>query len=709
MPLSLDKKQSQRQKVDARDTYRYTTPDISPAARPTDPYVDPGKPIKQTGVSELLAALGDFGTAYERRQYQNEREALAQGEADFNTGQTPPENAHEARIRKYNELRGKAASFEFHKEAMDVYQKNQTDDPATLASKIEGVLKKYQIEKGGNDPNFMNGFAPAARQIISSIDTIHANKRLKDYEDEVMTNARTIINGVLDGMDPTDPQFGQNFRDQITDLQVNAKALGLTRTHISELAFEVLAGKAKLSGDHRYLAPLTVKDSSGQSVMDAVGADKFATLFNQTESIKHSRESMTRSVEADKRKENQNKVVNGLLTRFYQLKPDDINGHAQLQADINSYSTAAGNPDGVVLEPSQLDHLNVLVEGRKGKGGFATEQLPESMDLLRKSQLGQITPKELYDQRNKLTFEDYKLARSHLMQYELKLQNQQEKVADMRWKDGERRAVKLLVGDKGLYDRFAAPRDRELEEETRRWYQDEWASWIEQNPGKHPTPVDINGVIDRVQQRKLSDPNWKDHKPVVVGGESEPTDNSGSTSATGKSRIDAWRKREEERKQQKVKEDISKVQNLPPGAEQDEAKFNLAVNHVLNTEGGYSNNPADRGGVTNFGISSRANPDIDVTTLTPQGAIEIYRKRYWEPSGAAAIKDPAFALLHFDTAVNHGVGFAKKLLEESDGDPKKYLELRKAEYARIIAKDSSQKQFENGWANRVRRFVSLFG
>lgn len=55
-----------------------------------------------------------------------------------------------------------------------------------------------------------------------------------------------------------------------------------------------------------------------------------------------------------------------------------------------------------------------------------------------------------------------------------------------------------------------------------------------------------------------------------------------------------------------------------------------ALDLVLKLEGGYVDDPDDRGGATNFGISQRSHPELDIKSLTKDQAIEIYRKKYWD-------------------------------------------------------------------------------
>ena len=82
-------------------------------------------------------------------------------------------------------------------------------------------------------------------------------------------------------------------------------------------------------------------------------------------------------------------------------------------------------------------------------------------------------------------------------------------------------------------------------------------------------------------------------------------------------------------------------------------EFLIAVNRVLAEEGGYSSDPADPGGVTNFGISARAHPGLDIATLTRDAAVKIYWREWWNRFGFAQLP-AAVAAKTFDLAVNIG-------------------------------------------------------
>jgi len=83
-------------------------------------------------------------------------------------------------------------------------------------------------------------------------------------------------------------------------------------------------------------------------------------------------------------------------------------------------------------------------------------------------------------------------------------------------------------------------------------------------------------------------------------------------------------------------------------------------------EGGYVNNPADPGGETNWGISKRTYPDVDIKNLTRDQAKEIYRIDFWL-RGQMDQFDPAVAFQAFDFAVNSGIETAIRKLQAAAG------------------------------------------
>ena len=94
--------------------------------------------------------------------------------------------------------------------------------------------------------------------------------------------------------------------------------------------------------------------------------------------------------------------------------------------------------------------------------------------------------------------------------------------------------------------------------------------------------------------------------------------------------------------------------------------FDRAFAAIVGVEGSYTDDPNDPGGSTKYGLSSRANPDLDIKGLLLEDAKRIYQLRYWQPAHCDALPWP-LALFVFDAAVNQGVDTAVKLLQKSVG------------------------------------------
>ena len=95
------------------------------------------------------------------------------------------------------------------------------------------------------------------------------------------------------------------------------------------------------------------------------------------------------------------------------------------------------------------------------------------------------------------------------------------------------------------------------------------------------------------------------------------------------------------------------------------------VDALIEREGGYVNHPADRGGVTKFGITeavARAHGFRgDMRDLPRQEAEAIYRRLYWLRPGfdQIALRSPRLAAELFDTGANMGPAVAATFLQRA--------------------------------------------
>lgn len=174
------------------------------------------------------------------------------------------------------------------------------------------------------------------------------------------------------------------------------------------------------------------------------------------------------------------------------------------------------------------------------------------------------------------------------------------------------------------------------------------------------------------------------------------------------------------------------------------SEFNLAFDDVLKHEGGFVHHRADKGGVTQLGISLRflqALPSLagdvdgdghvseaDILALTPDDARAFYRRYFWQHYRLGEIADQRVATKLFNFFVNMRGRTAALVAQraandlgaklQEDGvigsrtraalngiDPEQLMVCIKWRawqvYRAIVDSDASQAVFINGWRNRA--------
>jgi lysozyme family protein len=169
-----------------------------------------------------------------------------------------------------------------------------------------------------------------------------------------------------------------------------------------------------------------------------------------------------------------------------------------------------------------------------------------------------------------------------------------------------------------------------------------------------------------------------------------------------------------------------------------DTKFKKAFQEVLNFEGGYSDDPDDRGGKTKYGITEttarRLGYKGNMRDLTLDQAKKLYYDHYWKNLNYDKIEDERIAVEMFDQAVNMGPGNANRNLQKAynllnrgkaedlkvdgiigpitltyvnrypyQGDLLQLLNVLQAKhYIAIIENDPSQEKFFRGWLQRTK-------
>lgn len=192
-------------------------------------------------------------------------------------------------------------------------------------------------------------------------------------------------------------------------------------------------------------------------------------------------------------------------------------------------------------------------------------------------------------------------------------------------------------------------------------------------------------------------------------------------------------------------------------------RYNAAFEELLGIEGGFVDDPVDRGGATKYGISLRflaaegafdedadgkADFDLDmdgdidgqdIRRLTVGDARYLYHRCFWEPLRADELERPIGEMV-FDQGVNGGLHAARKMLQQalnlclaklgrpvigvdgvlgdketmpalvavlkqagSDALCEAYRTAVRDRYRAIVAANPSQKRFLRGWLARAEK------
>lgn len=172
-----------------------------------------------------------------------------------------------------------------------------------------------------------------------------------------------------------------------------------------------------------------------------------------------------------------------------------------------------------------------------------------------------------------------------------------------------------------------------------------------------------------------------------------------------------------------------------------------AIKFTLPWEGGFTNNPLDRGGPTNMGITQgtldaafkkKIVGHNNVRALSKDEALRIYRTNYWDAHGWGKYAE-SVDMIMFDICVNHGMCGAAKIAQRAcvscgadlviDGKwgPKtaaalfnlawsnalylsKMLIIKRLNYYdKIVEAKPDQKVFLGGWCRRTRALAVAAG
>lgn len=163
------------------------------------------------------------------------------------------------------------------------------------------------------------------------------------------------------------------------------------------------------------------------------------------------------------------------------------------------------------------------------------------------------------------------------------------------------------------------------------------------------------------------------------------------------------------------------------------ADFQKYAPKLLRIEGGFVNNPYDRGGITNCGVTIQTYRDYcgqdktikDLQNMSHGTWKRIMKDLYWDKVRGDEIENQSLAEIIADWCVNSGLAGVRKVQEvvgckpdgivgpvtlslinssEAEQLHERIWKARQQFYINIVKRNPRQKVFMNGWMNRLNLF-----
>ena len=294
--MANEMRKRNRQIIDERDTYDYSTPDLKISATEVNTYQEMNHRTKS-----LLSALGVVpeiaNTATEVLEVSN-RKQTELGIANRQSGNMDVSNKTEAYLKGWDHTEGQYKAIEFNAQMQMFFEDNKDADPAEFKKKYDELLNGYTQDKS---KEYLSGFAPAALESEARIQSSYQAYNLEKLKGRELEAARGLLanaftmktletfnkNGInitsleelyndpklfkqyMDNRVKLDKELSINLRQTLNGLQSDYKLKGMfsNKEDLSKAALQV-ANELNAHTGVNFAGFVREKDASGVSIID---------------------------------------------------------------------------------------------------------------------------------------------------------------------------------------------------------------------------------------------------------------------------------------------------------------------------------------------------------------------------------------------------------------------------------------------------------
>lgn len=363
MPRSTTKQIRGRKQVDQKDLFDYSVPSKDVVARPVDAYERQYGSSRAKNIEMFMESFKSMSRSVVNAKNIYDTEKESAGYRAGAKGEEPPEGSPAAFMRGYERFKGEGSVSEYHARLNQIFSESADSTPDVYLQKKEALAKEYF---NGRTDAFIDGFLPKAMAIEDHMDQKFQQAQKHKLDNDILTQARAKTQADLQ-LIYSDTVLNQEekaaaIRQVLTQQQIDAGKLGLSKQQISDNFIESVIETATLSGNPSLLDFAFLKDKSGVALsMNPELSDKIVAGLkraisahdaNETQALQVRKQALNDASDeiqrgiVDSMQSGDLNTAKGLIGKYKGLlSPDDLQKYYTRLNKLNDESSFAKDTD----------------------------------------------------------------------------------------------------------------------------------------------------------------------------------------------------------------------------------------------------------------------------------------------------------------------------------------------------------------------------
>jgi len=455
------------------------------------------------GLAALVKGLSSLQPAL--RRYAESEDEKHKGEALKAFADKREPTKEEMKIKAfsdaYNNLQARASVAEFQSGLTEQFELIKTEG-GTAEQWEEAKTSLLQEHTSGMAPAYLEHFLPHAQQLTGTFDSKFKKHQVAILHDQTVQNVSKIIRSSVSEIivaGDTD-SAGKDLRDLLTDLQGNAKQLGVKTGEVSALFTGIVGEIAELENRPELLQFGHEPDASGIRLTDTSQKEAIRNWEHRAQIAKDKADRDAEVAETKRKAELKTQIGTGLLFDLLSTDSTDLKKLNTLALRISRYTDPKANADGVVLNFGQTHALLNIIDRLKQRKGFPESSNRDVYNTAFVAAHNNLTVQGLNTVANSLSEHDFK----QLLNVIVQRQKQEHTSGYNEWrtqkKDAERDLMNLLSPTDKIGNALDPTNGPMRVKKARVLWETTLSEYVKENQ-KLPTAVELDEISDSVAEK----------------------------------------------------------------------------------------------------------------------------------------------------------------------------------------------------------------